>query len=558
MIKFFIFLLFFLLYQSVSISKINEIENFNQKYLSNYFSGIVSLKNEETEASFKFLENSYPISETHKNYLKNYLVSLVMNRQVDKAIKKIKDNEVNTEIFLEKEVLLFVDSIKKKNFIKSQSHMTNLENSPEINDTISVILYETLKNYIRVFNTRDSSSYLQKNFGELDEINLIFLNCYLDKNQTIQLFDKFIASDGTNSRYIYFYIDHLLEKKKLKEASIIANKISDLDSSLLLSQIKYWSKNSEYGEINNLFSCNSEKDLIAEFFYLIASLYSSQGQYFESNFYLILSDYLNPKFYPNSALLIENYVDNKRYKLAKKELGKITKKNLLFDWFKIKKKASIIEAEEEEEEQNALKFVKKNYELLNSANAKIKFDMANILRNFKDYKYSIKIYSDLIEKNNFNNEEFADLYYKRGTCFERMKNYKKADEDFLNSLKLDPNDAYVLNYLGYSWLERSYKINEAMKMLQKAYDLMSNDPYITDSIGWAYFLLKDFKNAKKYLQQAVKLMPYDPIVNDHYGDVLWRLEKKIQARYFWNGALKLDGVDEEMRKKIKNKLVYGL
>ena len=557
MIKFFIFLLFFLLYQSVTISKINEIENFNQKYLSNYFSGIVSLKNEETEASFKFLENSYPISETHKNYLKNYLVSLVMNRQVDKAIKKIKDNEVNTEIFLEKEVLLFVDSIKKKNFIKSQSHMTNLENSPEINDTISLILYETLKNYIRVFNTRNSSSYLQKNFGELDEINLIFLNCYLDKNQTIQLFDKFIASDGTNSRYIYFYIDHLLEKKKLKEASIIANKISDLDSSLLLSQIKYWSKNSKYEEINNLFSCNSEKDLIAEFFYLIASLYSSQGQYFESNFYLILSDYLNPKFYPNSALLIENYVDNKRYKLAKKELGKITKKNLLFDWFKIKKKASIIEAEEEEE-QNALKFVKKNYELLNSANAKIKFDMANILRNFKDYKYSIKIYSDLIEKNNFNNEEFADLYYKRGTCFERMKNYKKADEDFLNSLKLDPNDAYVLNYLGYSWLERSYKINEAMKMLQKAYDLMSNDPYITDSIGWAYFLLKDFKNAKKYLQQAVKLMPYDPIVNDHYGDVLWRLEKKIQARYFWNGALKLDGVDEEMRKKIKNKLVYGL
>ena len=556
MIKFFIFLLFFLLYQSVSISKINEIENFNQKYLSNYFSGIVSLKNEETEASFKFLENSYPISETHKNYLKNYLVSLVMNRQVDKAIKKIKDNEVNSEIFLEKEVLLFVDSIKKKNFIKSQSHMTNLENSPEINDTISVILYETLKNYIRVFNTRDSSSYLQKNFGELDEINLIFLNCYLDKNQTIQLFDKFIASDGTNSRYIYFYIDHLLEKKKLKEASIITNKISDLDSSLLLSQIKYWSKNSKYEEINNLFSCNSEKDLIAEFFYLIASLYSSQGQYFESNFYLILSYYLNPKFYPNSALLIENYVDNKRYKLAKKELGKITKKNLLFDWFKIKKKASIIEAEEEE--QNALKFVKKNYELLKSANAKIKFDMANILRNFKDYNYSIKIYSDLIEKNNFNNEEFADLYYKRGTCFERMKNYKKADEDFLNSLKLDPNDAYVLNYLGYSWLERSYKINEAMKMLQKAYDLMSNDPYITDSIGWAYFLLKDFKNAKKYLQQAVKLMPYDPIVNDHYGDVLWRLEKKIQARYFWNGALKLDGVDEEMRKKIKNKLVYGL
>ena len=87
-----------------------------------------------------------------------------------------------------------------------------------------------------------------------------------------------------------------------------------------------------------------------------------------------------------------------------------------------------------------------------------------------------------------------------------------------------------------------------MKMLQKAYDLMSNDPYITDSIGWAYFLLKDFKNAKKYLQQAVKLMPYDPIVND-IMEMSYGGQKKIQARYFWNGALKLDGVDEEMRKK---------
>ena len=80
--------------QTSTYSSTSANNQFNQKYLSNYFSGIVSLKNEETEASFKFLENSYPISETHKNYLKNYLVSLVMNRQVDKAIKKIKDNVV--------------------------------------------------------------------------------------------------------------------------------------------------------------------------------------------------------------------------------------------------------------------------------------------------------------------------------------------------------------------------------------------------------------------------------------------------------------------------------
>ena len=72
------------------------------------------------------------------------------------------------------------------------------------------------------------------------------------------------------------------------------------------------------------------------------------------------------------------------------------------------------------------------------------------------------------------------------------------------------------------------------------------------------FSSKDFVNAKKYLEKAVKLMPYDPIVNDHYGDVLWRLNKKVQARYFWNGVLKLEDTEEELKKEIEKKLVFGL
>ena len=128
----------------------------------------------------------------------------------------------------------------------------------------------------------------------------------------------------------------------------------------------------------------------------------------------------------------------------------------------------------------------------------------------------------------------ADLLYRRGGSYERLKDYKKADKDLLYSLKINPNDAYVLNYLAYSWLERNYKINEAIKMLEKAYSLESDDPYIIDSIGWAYYLINDFFKAEKFLKRAVQLMPDDPIVNDHYGDILWKLDRKIQARYFWS------------------------
>jgi lipoprotein NlpI len=98
----------------------------------------------------------------------------------------------------------------------------------------------------------------------------------------------------------------------------------------------------------------------------------------------------------------------------------------------------------------------------------------------------------IIDKLESDNEVKADLLYRRGGSYERLKEYVKADEDLLASLSINPNDAYVLNYLAYSWLERDFKIDEAIEMLEKAYEQENNDPYIIDSIGWAYYLVDDY------------------------------------------------------------------
>ena len=127
----------------------------------------------------------------------------------------------------------------------------------------------------------------------------------------------------------------------------------------------------------------------------------------------------------------------------------------------------------------------------------------------------------------------------------------------LKSLEISPGDPYVAIYLAYSWLERKYKIDEALKMLKEAYDQKENDPYITDSVGWGYYLIGDYQSAEKYLRKAVELMPEDPIVNDHYGDVLWQLNRKMQAKYFWKNVLELEETDEKMKKDIQNKLLNG-
>ena len=95
-------------------------------------------------------------------------------------------------------------------------------------------------------------------------------------------------------------------------------------------------------------------------------------------------------------------------------------------------------------------------------------------------------------------------------------------------------------------------------MLEKAYKLENNDPYIIDSIGWAYYLVNDYLKAEKFIKRAVELMPEDPIVNDHYGDILWMLDRKIQARYFWSNVLKMENTKNEMIKNINKKMIEGL
>jgi len=184
--------------------------------------------------------------------------------------------------------------------------------------------------------------------------------------------------------------------------------------------------------------------------------------------------------------------------------------------------------------------------------------MANIYKRNKKFKKSIKYYSQVIKKLNKNSDDYANVLYKRGSSFERLGDDKNSDDDLLKSLSIKPNDPYVLNYLGYSWLERGYRIEDAIVMLDKAYNQKKNDPFIIDSVGWGYYLIDDFVNAENFLRKAIQIMPNDPIVNDHYGDVLWKLNRKIQAKYYWESALNSEQAENEIKINISKKLLKGL
>ena len=95
-------------------------------------------------------------------------------------------------------------------------------------------------------------------------------------------------------------------------------------------------------------------------------------------------------------------------------------------------------------------------------------------------------------------------------------------------------------------------------MLEIANKINENDPYITDSVGWGYFLTGRYDEAEKFMRRAIILMPNDPVINDHYGDILWKLNKKLQAKFYWESVLNLEDTEDDMIEKVKIKLLKGL
>ena len=544
-----------LLYQTPLYSKNISFNNFNSKIFSNYFSGIVAFENRHNSDSLEFFESSKILLKQHDTFLESYVVNLVLENKISKAINVVRNNlrGSNTDFF-DAYLLLILDNFKNNKFDEVDLYLEKASIFLENNRFNSAIL-ETLKQFNFVFKEKKITDN-KKNFGTLSLIAETFQRCYLGDLNTENYFSNLInKNEADYSRYIYFYLSYLIQNKKFEQAKIETNDINYINSTLLLSQGKSWIENENFDKFNQVFSCKNHNHIISEFLFLISNLYSSQDNFERSNFFLYLSNFLNSKFIYNFSLVFENYYYDKDYRNAKKVLKYFKKEDDLYYWNRKKKEAEIMLIQKNKKE--SLKFIVSEFNKIKEPNNKMIFDLANFYKRSKDYKTAIKYYSKVIENFSENLEIKSDLLYRRGGSYERSGDYINADKDLLESLSINPEDAYVLNYLAYSWLERDYKIKEAMEMLKKAYEAENDDPYIIDSIGWAYYLIDDYKEAEKYLKRAVEMMPYDPIVNDHYGDILWKLDRKIQARYFWRNVLKMDDVEKEMIENIYNKLIKG-
>ncbi len=183
--------------------------------------------------------------------------------------------------------------------------------------------------------------------------------------------------------------------------------------------------------------------------------------------------------------------------------------------------------------------------------------IGNILRGRDRFAEAVVVYDEAFTRIPVLKKHQWSLLYFRGMALERSAQWERAEADFLRALEFEPEQPYVLNYLGYSWVDKGLHLDRAMGMIKQAVKLRPNDGYIVDSLGWALYRLGEVAEAVRELERAIELRPEDPIINDHLGDAYWKVGRRKEAGFQWRRSLTLDPEDDLIA-KIEKKIERGL
>ena len=292
----------------------------------------------------------------------------------------------------------------------------------------------------------------------------------------------------------------------------------------------------------------------AEVFFGIGQLLVSLDAFHAAEVPLNLAHYLRPNF-PSNDFVRAQLIDQSGDKNHAIEAYQKLEKNPAY-----RRVASLQLAYLHQDAKDIPAALEKITELSQNypENLNIWLAKGDILRADQHYEDAADAYGQGITTIKQKKAEHWPAFYSRAIAFERAGDWERAEEDFLEALRLQPDQPEVLNYLGYSWLIQNRQLSQAKAMIEKAVRARPRDAHIIDSMGWAFYRLGEYDKAIAYLERAVDLSPRDATVNEHLGDVYWRMGYKLQARYQWERALAFNPTEAGQEEGLKGKIASGL
>lgn len=292
---------------------------------------------------------------------------------------------------------------------------------------------------------------------------------------------------------------------------------------------------------------------VAEALFGIAASLNDRRSIEVAILYLNITLYLRPNFDLARVLLASHYERMDNYAMANTFYARIPTASPYYAMTQIQ--AAINDGRQGEHEAGVTKL--KALVTRGSADPDAWNALGDLLRSSNRFGEAVGAYDKAISGLKDDDRRLVQIYYSRGVSLERSNRWADAERDLRQALKLNPERADVLNYLGYSFVDKGVNLEEAVTMLEKARALRPLDGMIADSVGWAYYKLARYQEAARTLEEAVQLAPGASDINDHLGDAYWRIGRKIDARFQWQHALQLDP-DTDQKAVIERKLQYGL
>ncbi|PCJ60183.1 MAG: hypothetical protein COA65_05015 [Rhodospirillaceae bacterium] len=303
----------------------------------------------------------------------------------------------------------------------------------------------------------------------------------------------------------------------------------------------------------------SPGDGLAEVFYNLSLLLHRQSVFYQQTGYgfaLVfarLAMDLREDFDDARVLAAEIYETQERHRAAIAMYERVSPKTA-WGWFgriRIARNYDLLEAEDQ-----AVRLLRKMAKE-RPDRIDVLVELGTLLRVHERYREAIKVYSEAIRRTKKIKARHWTLFYARGIALEQAGTWKEAEADLLRALELQPDQPYVLNYLGYSWLEKGQKLAQAQRLIERAVALRPKDGFIVDSLGWALYHIGKYDEALPHLELAVQLRPHDPVINDHLGDAYWQVGRRYEAKFQWRRTLAFDA-DAKLGANIESKLKRGL
>ncbi|HEX5280772.1 MAG TPA: tetratricopeptide repeat protein [Micropepsaceae bacterium] len=363
-------------------------------------------------------------------------------------------------------------------------------------------------------------------------------------------YNKAIAAMGTGPRGTEAYGRFLLRHGRVNDAKALFERANRENRGNPFAQ---WALSDLSTMKNPAPLISSPAQGVAEGLFGIAASLNDQRSTDVAILYLNLALYLRPDFDLGRVLLASHYEAMEKYAIANAIYAGIAPASPYYAMTQVQ--AAINDGRDGKPQDGIVKL--KALSASQPQESDVWTALGDLFRSSDQYKEAAAAYDKAIAGIPPGDRRLTGLYYARGVSFEHSDRWPDAERDFQAALKINPDRADVLNYLGFSWIEKGQHLDQALQMLEKARALRPMDGFIADSVGWAYFRLGRFQDAVHTLEEAVQLAPGAADVNDHLGDAYWRVGRKVDARYQWNHALAMQP-DAGEKPILERKLQFGL